>query len=75
MNSFPLSWSHYVRLLSVKDKEARKFYENEALRNGGMDMIEYHYDTSFAKYYYFDGAQKPVLHLRDHYGTCNVIVF
>lgn len=46
-----------------------------AASNGGMDMIEYHYNTSFAKYYYFDGAQKPVLHLRGHYGTCNVIVF
>ncbi|MCH9029756.1 MAG: DUF1016 family protein [Bacteroidetes bacterium] len=34
MNSFPLSWSHYVRLLSVKDKEARKFYETEALGSG-----------------------------------------
>ena len=33
-NSFPLPWSHYVRLLSVKDEEARKFYETEALRSG-----------------------------------------
>ena len=31
---FPLPWSHYVRLLSVKDSETRKFYEAEALRNG-----------------------------------------
>jgi predicted nuclease of restriction endonuclease-like (RecB) superfamily len=31
---FPLSWSHYVRLLSVKDDEAREFYEREALRGG-----------------------------------------
>jgi predicted nuclease of restriction endonuclease-like (RecB) superfamily len=31
---FPLPWSHYVRLLSVKNEEARKFYETEALRNG-----------------------------------------
>ncbi len=29
-----LPWSAYVRLLSVKDDEARKFYEGEALRNG-----------------------------------------
>lgn len=33
-NRFPLPWSHYVRLLSVKDEEARKFYESEALRSG-----------------------------------------
>jgi predicted nuclease of restriction endonuclease-like (RecB) superfamily len=31
---FPLSWSAYVRLLSVKNPEARKFYETEALRLG-----------------------------------------
>lgn len=31
---FPLPWSHYVRLLSVKDGEARSFYEAEALRGG-----------------------------------------
>jgi predicted nuclease of restriction endonuclease-like (RecB) superfamily len=31
---FPLPWSHYVRLLSVKGKEARAFYETEALRGG-----------------------------------------
>ena len=29
---FPLPWSAYVRLLSIKDKDARKFYEEEALR-------------------------------------------
>jgi len=31
---FPLPWSAYVRLLSVKNESARKFYESEALRNG-----------------------------------------
>jgi len=29
---FPLSWSHYVRLLSVMDLKARRHYEEEALR-------------------------------------------
>jgi hypothetical protein len=32
--SFPLPWSHYVRLLSVRNPEARSFYETEALRGG-----------------------------------------
>lgn len=32
--AFPLSWSHYVRLLSVKNGHARKFYEEETLRGG-----------------------------------------
>jgi predicted nuclease of restriction endonuclease-like (RecB) superfamily len=31
---FPLPWSAYVRLLSVKDASARIFYETEALRAG-----------------------------------------
>ena len=32
--AFLLPWSHYVRLLSVKDSAARRFYEEEALRGG-----------------------------------------
>lgn len=31
---FPLPWSAYVRLLTVKKREARAFYEAEALRSG-----------------------------------------
>lgn len=31
---FPLPWSAYVRLLSVKNENARQFYETEALRGG-----------------------------------------
>jgi predicted nuclease of restriction endonuclease-like (RecB) superfamily len=31
---FPLPWSAYIRLLSVKDEQSRKFYEIEALRGG-----------------------------------------
>lgn len=32
--AFPLPWSSYIRLLSVKRAEARHFYETEALRCG-----------------------------------------
>lgn len=32
--AFPLPWSAYVRLLSVKNRQARAFYETEALRGG-----------------------------------------
>lgn len=32
--AFPLPWSAYVRLLSVKNPQARAFYETEALRGG-----------------------------------------
>ncbi len=31
---FHLPWSHYVRLLSIANPEARAFYETEALRSG-----------------------------------------
>ncbi len=31
---FPLPWSHYVKLLTVKSPDARQFYESEALRGG-----------------------------------------
>jgi predicted nuclease of restriction endonuclease-like (RecB) superfamily len=31
---FPLSWSHYVRLMSVDKPQARAFYESEAIRGG-----------------------------------------
>lgn len=29
-----LPWSHYVQLMTVKNREARRFYETEALRGG-----------------------------------------
>jgi hypothetical protein len=32
--TFPLSWSHYVRLMSLGNPEARAFYETESLRGG-----------------------------------------
>ena len=34
LTAFPLPWSAYVRLLSVRDEQAREFYEAEALRGG-----------------------------------------
>jgi len=32
--SFPLTWSHYVHLMSVPNPRARAFYEAEAIRGG-----------------------------------------
>ena len=34
LEAFPLPWSAYVRLLSVRNESAREFYETEALRGG-----------------------------------------
>jgi hypothetical protein len=33
-NHLPLPWSQYVRLPAVRNPEARRFYETEALRGG-----------------------------------------
>jgi len=33
-SALPLSWSHYVRLLTVPEAEARNYYESESLRGG-----------------------------------------
>jgi predicted nuclease of restriction endonuclease-like (RecB) superfamily len=34
VSCFPLPWSHYVRLLTVADPDARAFYHAESLRGG-----------------------------------------
>jgi len=34
VTAFPLSWSQYVRLMSVEKPHARAFYESEAIRGG-----------------------------------------
>ena len=47
-NRFPLPWSHYVRLMSVKDADARAFYEAEALRGGWTEkQLKRQIDTLF----------------------------
>ena len=32
--AFPLSWSHYVHLMSVSDLQSRAFYESESIAGG-----------------------------------------
>jgi predicted nuclease of restriction endonuclease-like (RecB) superfamily len=45
---FPLSWSHYVLLLSVKNDHARRFYEAEALRGGwSVRQLDRQVDSQF----------------------------
>ena len=46
--TFPLPWSAYVRLLSVKSDQARDFYEAEALRCGwSVRQLSRQIDTQF----------------------------
>ena len=45
---FPLPWSAYVRLLSVKKPRAREFYEAEALRGGwSVRQLDRQIDSQF----------------------------
>ncbi len=45
---FPLPWSHYVKLLRVKEPEARRFYEAEALHGGwSVRQLERQISTKF----------------------------
>lgn len=46
--SFPLPWSHDVRLLAVREPAARRFYETEALRGGWtVRQLDRQIDTLF----------------------------
>ena len=45
---FPLPWSHYVKLLSIEDQNARRFYEQEALRGGwSVRQLKRQIDSQF----------------------------
>jgi predicted nuclease of restriction endonuclease-like (RecB) superfamily len=45
---FSLPWSHYVRLLSVRNPEGRRFYEAEALRGGwSIRQLDRQIDSQF----------------------------
>jgi len=45
---FPLSWSHYSRLLRVKNPQARAFYEAECLRGGwSVRQMERQIDSQY----------------------------
>lgn len=43
--AFPLPWSAYVRLLSVKNEVARRFYENYALEGLPNTVLDAEYQT------------------------------
>lgn len=48
IGAFPLSWSHYVRLMSVTTVRARAFYEAEAIRGGwSVRQLDRQINTQF----------------------------
>ena len=59
---FPLPWSHYVRLLSVKKDDARRFYEAEAIRGGwSVRQLERQIETQFYERALLSRKQTAVL--------------
>ena len=60
--AFPLSWSHYVCLLSVRSPQARAFYESEAIRGGwSVRQLDRQIGTQF--YERTTHSQRPELML------------
>jgi predicted nuclease of restriction endonuclease-like (RecB) superfamily len=48
VGAFPLSWSHYVRLMSVTTARAQAFYEAEAVRGGwSVRQLDRQINTQF----------------------------
>ena len=59
-DAFPISWSHYVRLLSVRAEEARRFYETEALRGGwSLRQLDRQIAASFMSARLFPETKQP----------------
>jgi predicted nuclease of restriction endonuclease-like (RecB) superfamily len=48
VQAFPLSWTHYARLLRISNHNARSFYETEALRGGwSVRQLDRQIDSMF----------------------------
>ena len=61
--SFPLPWSTYVRLLSVKNADARSFYEKETLRCGwSVRQLERQSATQFYERTLLSHDKSAMLH-------------
>lgn len=64
---FPLPWSAYVRLLSVKNSEARAFYETEALRSGwSVRQLDRQIGSQFYERIALSKNKAAVLEKADH---------
>ncbi|MEW6747331.1 MAG: DUF1016 N-terminal domain-containing protein [Planctomycetota bacterium] len=58
--ALPLPWSAYVRLLAVKNANARCFYETEALRGGwSVRQLDRQIDTQFYERRLCRGTKRP----------------
>lgn len=70
---FPLPWSHYVRLLSVSDPQARRFYEREAIQ-GGWSVRQLDRQIATLAYQRTQGTRALASRDRDEPGDANAHV-
>ena len=71
---FLLSWSHYVRLLSVESLHARAFYEAEAVRGGwSVRQLDRQISTQFFERTAHSKRQKAML-MRGHQAKSEDVV-
>lgn len=63
---FYLSWSHYLKLMRIKNIEERHFYEIEAVRNNwSLSELKRQFDSSLYERLAFSKNKKETKHLAD----------
>ena len=61
---FYLSWSHYLKLMRIKNVDERHFYEIEAAKNDwSLSELKRQYDSSLYERLALSGDKEKVLHL------------
>lgn len=72
--AFPLPWSAYVRLLSVKNELARAFYETEALRCGwSVRQLDRQINSQFYERIALSRNKAALLRKAEHAGPGDII--
>jgi len=72
---FPLPWSAYVRLLSVKKPEARAFYEAEAQRSGwSVRQLDRQIDSQFYERIALSKNKAAMLEKAEKFEPSNLIM-
>lgn len=65
-DEFNLSWSHYLKLMRIEDKNERKFYEIEAFKNNwSLRELQRQYDSALYTRLALSRNKKQVLELAE----------
>ncbi len=63
---FPLSWSHYLKLMRIENADARRFYEIEAAQNHwGLKELERQFNSALYERLALSKDKKKVLELAE----------